>query len=54
VFIGAILFMFSDSILALNKFLQPIPLSSILIMLSYAFAQFCIVIGILKHNEKLR
>jgi uncharacterized membrane protein YhhN len=54
VFIGAVLFMISDSILALNKFYQPLPLSSIGIMLSYALAQYCIVIGILKHKEKLR
>lgn len=54
VFIGAILFMISDSILALNKFYQTLPLSSISIMLSYALAQYCIVIGILKHKKVLR
>ncbi|WCO02643.1 lysoplasmalogenase [Psychroserpens ponticola] len=48
VFIGAILFMISDSILALDKFYQPLTLSSISIMLTYALAQYCIVIGILK------
>ena len=48
VFIGAILFMVSDSILALNKFYQPIPLSGISIMLTYASAQFLIILGILK------
>lgn len=54
VFSGALLFMLSDSILALDKFYQPLPLSSVLIMLTYALAQYCIVIGILKHNENLR
>ncbi|WP_033956306.1 lysoplasmalogenase [Psychroserpens jangbogonensis] len=54
VFIGAILFMLSDSILALDKFYQPLPLSSISIMLTYALAQYCIVIGILKHNKQMR
>ena len=54
VLIGALLFMLSDSILALDKFYQPFPLSSICIMLTYALAQYCIVIGILKHNEKVR
>jgi len=54
VFIGAILFMISDSILALNKFHQPLALSSIGIMLTYALAQYCIVIGILKHKKMLR
>jgi uncharacterized membrane protein YhhN len=48
VFIGAIFFMISDSILALNKFYQPIPFSNISIMLTYALAQYLIVIGILK------
>ncbi|MBR9845672.1 MAG: lysoplasmalogenase [Algicola sp.] len=54
VFAGALLFMLSDSILALNKFYQTLPLSSVLIMLTYALAQYSIVIGILKYNEKLR
>lgn len=48
VFIGAIFFMISDSILALNKFYEPLPFSNISIMLTYALAQFLIVIGILK------
>lgn len=54
VFTGALLFMLSDSILALNKFYHAFSLSSILIMLTYALAQYSIVIGILKYNEKLR
>jgi uncharacterized membrane protein YhhN len=48
VFVGAIFFMISDSILALNKFYEPLPFSNISIMLTYALAQFFIVIGILK------
>ncbi|WP_299523085.1 lysoplasmalogenase [Winogradskyella sp.] len=48
VFVGAICFMVSDSILALNKFYQPVPFSNISIMLTYALAQFLIVLGILK------
>ncbi|APY09283.1 lysoplasmalogenase [Winogradskyella sp. J14-2] len=48
VFVGAIFFMISDSILALNKFYEPLPFSNISIMLIYALAQFFIVIGILK------
>ncbi|MFC0605519.1 lysoplasmalogenase [Winogradskyella pulchriflava] len=48
VFLGALSFMISDSILALNKFYQPIPLSNISIMLTYALAQFLIILGILK------
>lgn len=52
VFLGAIFFMASDSILALNKFYQPIPWSNISIMVTYAIAQYLIVIGILKINDK--
>ncbi|MEO5787784.1 lysoplasmalogenase [Gelidibacter sp.] len=48
VFIGAILFVISDSILALNKFYMPLPFSSISIMLTYGLAQFFIVLGLLK------
>lgn len=48
VFYGAILFMVSDSLLALNMFYRPYPLANIGIMVTYALAQFCIVIGILK------
>ena len=52
VFFGAICFMISDSILALNKFYQPIPWSNVSIMVTYALAQYLIVIGILKLKEK--
>lgn len=48
VFIGAIFFMISDSILALNKFYQPLPFSNISIMLTYALAQLLIVLGLLR------
>jgi uncharacterized membrane protein YhhN len=48
VFSGALCFMVSDSILALNKFYQPIPWSNISIMATYAIAQYLIIIGVLK------
>jgi uncharacterized membrane protein YhhN len=48
VFLGALCFMVSDSILALNKFYQPIPWANISIMLPYALAQYLIILGILK------
>ena len=51
VLIGAILFLVSDSILALDKFYEPQIYANITIMLTYAFAQFFIVIGILKHQS---
>jgi uncharacterized membrane protein YhhN len=40
----------SDSILAINKFHQPILWSNISIMVTYAIAQYLIVLGILKIN----
>ena len=52
VFLGALFFMASDSILALNKFYQPIPWSNISIMLTYAIAQYLIIVGILKLKDK--
>ncbi|WP_339756462.1 lysoplasmalogenase [uncultured Winogradskyella sp.] len=48
VFLGALFFMASDSILALNKFYQPILGANISIMATYALAQYLIIIGILK------
>ncbi|MEO0469688.1 MAG: lysoplasmalogenase [Bacteroidota bacterium] len=51
VFLGALLFIISDTIIALNRFLNedlPIPLASLWIMLTYMAAQYLIVIGILR------
>lgn len=45
---GAIIFMISDTILAWNMFLVPLPYASIGIMLTYYVAQFCIVAGLIK------
>ncbi|HLV14879.1 MAG TPA: lysoplasmalogenase [Xanthomarina sp.] len=50
VFIGAILFMISDSILALNKFYEPLPFTNFSIMFTYGFAQLFIVLGLLKQQ----
>lgn len=52
VLLGALLFLISDSILALNKFYQPQQYANITIMTTYALAQFLIVIGILKLSVK--
>lgn len=49
VFVGAILFMVSDSALAINKFHTSFAGASIIIMLTYISAQFLIVEGVLKH-----
>ena len=52
ILLGAIFFVSSDSILAFNKFYCPVPLSSFLIMITYITAQYLIVNGILKLNQK--
>jgi uncharacterized membrane protein YhhN len=52
VFLGAVSFVVSDSILAINKFDTPIIKSSFFIMLTYLVAQYLIVVGILKLNSK--
>lgn len=49
VFGGAVLFMISDSLIAMNKFLDPFPLAEFWIMLTYSVAQFFIVRGLLLH-----
>ena len=47
VLIGAVLFLSSDSMLAINKFSSPFPFSSPLIMLTYIAGQYLIVMGYL-------
>ena len=51
VLIGAVLFMFSDSIIALNKFVSPIEFSGLYIMTTYTIAQWLIVFGSIKNIE---
>jgi uncharacterized membrane protein YhhN len=45
---GAILFVISDSILAVNKFAHPIALSTVLIMGTYLLAEWLITIGYIR------
>ncbi|WP_343617727.1 lysoplasmalogenase [Flavobacterium sp.] len=52
VFLGALFFVISDSILAVNKFYNPLWKSSFFIMLTYLVAQYLIVTGIIKLNRK--
>jgi uncharacterized membrane protein YhhN len=47
---GAILFLISDSILAVNKFKSPVPMAGYLIWATYYLAQFGIAIGFLREN----
>ena len=46
---GALLFMVSDSVLAINKFLNPVAHASLWIMITYSAALFLIVEGIRRH-----
>lgn len=51
--IGALLFIFSDSILAMNKFITSVPFSHQLIMLSYYSAQLLLALSIKSYAETL-
>ncbi len=52
VFIGSLLFIASDTLIALDKFLTPIPSDRFWVMSTYMAAQFLIVNGVLKQHEK--
>lgn len=52
IIIGAVFFVLSDSILAFNKFYQAIPQAGFWIMSTYILAQFLIVSGVLRLNQK--
>ncbi len=43
--VGAMIFMFSDSVIAINKFVIEIPLSGLFIMSTYTLAQWLITVG---------
>lgn len=48
---GAVSFVVSDSILAMNKFYTALPNASLLIMATYLVAQYLITFGIIKLND---
>jgi uncharacterized membrane protein YhhN len=52
VFAGALLFMVSDSLIAINKFMEPMQLGGFFILLTYAMAQLLIILGLLKHPHQ--
>ena len=52
VFFGACLFLISDSILAINKFAFEIAFANIWIMLTYGVAQYMIIKGAIKNQDK--
>lgn len=47
---GALFFLLSDSVLAVNKFAQPIPQGGALIMATYMIAQYLIVYGTIERK----
>lgn len=49
VLVGALLFIASDSLLATNRFVRPLPYGNTLIMVTYALAQALIAVGALVH-----
>jgi uncharacterized membrane protein YhhN len=52
IFVGAVFFMASDSALAINKFMKPFPMASLLIMVTYMAAQYLLVEGAIAHAKK--
>ena len=51
VFTGSLLFVVSDSLIAINKFLVSVPLEGLFVMTTYISAQYLIMRGILKQYE---
>lgn len=49
IFLGALLFILSDSLLAFNKFLVSIPYAGVFVMSTYIAAQVLIVEGVIAH-----
>lgn len=47
---GAVCFVLSDSLLAINKFYQPFPLAGVAIMITYCAAQYFIISGYCKQQ----
>ena len=50
VLMGAILFVLSDTLIAIDRFVVPIPFQTFLIMGTYVLAQYLIAVGFLKRN----
>ncbi|MEZ5344452.1 MAG: lysoplasmalogenase [Pyrinomonadaceae bacterium] len=51
---GTVLFVLSDSILAINRFVFPLPLGSVLVMLTYAVGQLLITEGAIRNLKHLK
>jgi len=48
VMVGALVFMLSDSCIAINRFISPLPQPTFLIMATYGIAQYMLTVGTLK------
>jgi uncharacterized membrane protein YhhN len=51
VFAGAILFLISDSLIAIGRFVHSIPMQALWVMSTYALAQLLITLGVIKTNQ---
>ena len=51
---GALLFVLSDSTLAVNRFYKPFEQAGLVIMLTYGLAQFAIVSGVIQYVQSLK
>ncbi|MGD9327400.1 MAG: lysoplasmalogenase [Cyclobacteriaceae bacterium] len=49
VFSGAVIFLVSDSMIAINKFMVPVPYERLLVISTYMIAQFLIISGLAEH-----
>jgi len=49
VFIGATVFLISDSLIAINKFIIPIENENLIVMITYIVAQYLIIRGLVQH-----
>lgn len=50
-FVGVLLFIFSDSCIAINRFAMPIAKANFIIMITYIAAQYLIIQGIIKYQK---
>lgn len=48
---GALVFVFSDSVIAINKFVTPVPFEGLIIMITYYLAQWLLVTSINRHTK---
>ncbi|WP_344673705.1 lysoplasmalogenase [Sphingobacterium kyonggiense] len=53
IFLGALFFIASDSLLAINKFVAYVPNSALMIMSTYMLAQYLITVGSTKHQPRI-